>query len=74
MPLYKEISEKKWEEIIGFFKREYSPCNLCPRTCQTEREKNKQGVCKASKELKIASYNLHFGEEPPISGMVMKLQ
>ena len=69
MPLYKELSEKKWKETIDFFRINHSPCNLCPRTCFAEREKNKQGVCHALKRVKIASFNLHFGEEPPISGV-----
>ena len=62
------ISKKKWEKTVEFFKKNYSPCNLWPRRCNAEREEDKQGVCFASKDVKIASYNLHFGEEPPISG------
>jgi putative pyruvate formate lyase activating enzyme len=54
--------------MIEFFKENFSPCCLCPRQCRAEREKNKQGVCGAVKEVKLASYNLHYGEEPPVSG------
>ncbi len=68
MPLYENLSETEWKEKIEFFKQNYSPCRLCPRQCQAEREKNKKGVCGAQKKLKIASFNLHYGEEPPISG------
>lgn len=46
----------------------YTKCNLCPRKCGVNRKENKKGVCKAERDVKIASYNLHFGEEPPISG------
>lgn len=67
-PIYSNLSEKDWQEKIGFFKKNHSPCNLCPRECNSKRSENKQGACKALKNLKIASYNLHFGEEPPISG------
>ena len=42
-------------------------CELCPRRCGVDRNKYK-GLCKTKNELEIASYNLHFGEEPPISG------
>ena len=31
-------------------------------------QNNHPGVCRATGEVKIASHNLHFGEEPPISG------
>ncbi len=30
--------------------------------------KGEKGFCKSDIHLKIASYNLHFGEEPPLSG------
>ncbi len=42
-------------------------CYLCPRECKINRDKY-PGVCKTKNQLEIASYNLHFGEEPPISG------
>lgn len=42
-------------------------CTLCPRTCRVDRRKE-AGLCRTKNEIKIASYNLHFGEEPPISG------
>ena len=47
----------------------YSPCRLCPRQCAADRESNQPGVCQALKDVKIASHNLHGGEEPPISGI-----
>ncbi len=42
-------------------------CRLCPRECGVDRKKFK-GLCKTKNELLISSYNLHFGEEPPITG------
>ncbi|MCM1055436.1 MAG: radical SAM protein [Bacteroides sp.] len=42
-------------------------CNLCPRECNADREKN-TGYCGVSDKVKIAKAMLHFGEEPPISG------
>lgn len=62
------ITEKEWCEKIAFFKRNYSPCRLCPRQCGAERDKNMPGVCGALRDVKIASYNIHTGEEPPVSG------
>ncbi|PIU58208.1 MAG: radical SAM protein [Deltaproteobacteria bacterium CG07_land_8_20_14_0_80_38_7] len=43
-------------------------CKLCPHNCGVDRIKNKNGICKTGKVCKVASANLHFGEEPPISG------
>ncbi|MBI5574241.1 MAG: radical SAM protein [Elusimicrobia bacterium] len=45
-----------------------SKCSVCPRNCNVNRLKNKLGFCKIGKNPKISAYNLHFGEEPPISG------
>ena len=45
-----------------------SPCTLCPRNCKTDRDAGIKGFCGLSNELKIFCTNLHFGEEPPISG------
>ena len=42
-------------------------CKLCPRECGVDRNKSK-GLCKTSNRLEIASYNVHCGEEPPVSG------
>ncbi|MEW6557924.1 MAG: radical SAM protein [Elusimicrobiota bacterium] len=43
-------------------------CSICPRNCNVNRLKNELGFCKIGKNPKISAYNLHFGEEPPISG------
>ena len=42
-------------------------CRLCPKNCKVDRNK-KEGLCKTKNQIEIASFNLHFGEEPPISG------
>lgn len=43
-------------------------CTLCPRQCKVNRLKNEKGFCQVGKNPVISSFNLHFGEEPPISG------
>lgn len=68
MPLYHNLTTAGWDEKIAFFKENFGPCNLCPRRCGVDRQGGKQGVCRAAGRVKIASYNLHFGEEPPVSG------
>ncbi len=44
-------------------------CTLCPRQCKVNRLKGEKGFCRAGKNPVISSFNLHFGEEPPISGI-----
>lgn len=46
-----------------------SKCSVCPRNCNVNRLKNELGFCKIGRNPKISAYNLHFGEEPPISGV-----
>lgn len=43
-------------------------CNLCPHDCGVNRLRNEMGVCRSGLKAKLASANLHRGEEPPISG------
>lgn len=42
-------------------------CNLCPRLCKIDRDKN-FGFCKSGKKAKIVKVMKHFWEEPIISG------
>ncbi len=45
-------------------------CNLCPRRCNAERDENSNinGFCKMPLLPKVARADLHFWEEPVISG------
>ncbi len=43
-------------------------CDLCPHHCGVNRLKGEQGRCRSGLQPRIASANLHRGEEPPISG------
>ena len=43
-------------------------CELCPWKCKVNRVNGALGKCKAGKNVKIALANLHFFEEPCISG------
>ena len=55
-------------ERLDFFRFHLEHCTLCPRQCGVNRLAGESGVCKAGVRLKVASYCLHRGEEPPISG------
>ncbi len=46
----------------------YERCILCPNVCKVNRTIHEVGKCGVGDVVKIASANLHFGEEPPISG------
>ena len=45
-----------------------SPCRVCPRECMAERDSNNLGECGMPVKIGVSSANLHYGEEPPISG------
>lgn len=43
-------------------------CDLCPRVCGVDRGTNEAGVCGVGGKARVASANLHFGEESPLVG------
>jgi putative pyruvate formate lyase activating enzyme len=43
-------------------------CDLCPHNCRVNRLAGEVGRCGSGKIPRIASANIHRGEEPPISG------
>jgi putative pyruvate formate lyase activating enzyme len=43
-------------------------CTVCPRECGVNRLKGEIGFCGIGRRPKVASFNPHTGEEPPISG------
>lgn len=51
---------------VGY--RRLAACDLCPHRCGVNRIKGEQGRCRSGLQPRIASANLHRGEEPPISG------
>ncbi len=48
--------------------RRLAACDICPHDCGVNRIKGERGICGAALKPRIASANLHKGEEPPISG------
>ena len=55
------------ERVRKGYKRLKS-CDLCPHRCGVNRLRGETGVCRAGALPRIASANVHWGEEPPISG------
>lgn len=45
-----------------------SYCRLCPRECMVDRSNGEVGFCGLDDKIKIARADLHFWEEPCISG------
>lgn len=45
-----------------------NPCHLCPHKCGVDRSSSQYGKCRTGRDISVSSYNLHYGEEPPISG------
>lgn len=43
-------------------------CRICPRNCGVNRSIGRTGFCKSDNRIKIARADLHFWEEPCISG------
>jgi len=43
-------------------------CQLCPRRCGVNRTRGERGFCRSGLFPIVSSYNVHHGEEPPISG------
>ncbi len=43
-------------------------CRLCPRGCGVDRTRGERGFCRSGLLPNVSSYNIHHGEEPPISG------
>jgi len=44
-------------------------CTLCPHVCGVDRLSGELGRCRSGAQPKVASWNLHPWEEPPISGL-----
>lgn len=51
-----------------FHAPQLNSCTLCPRACGAARNKGTIGFCGAGKSLRLARAELHFWEEPPLSG------
>ena len=48
--------------------RRLRSCDLCPLECRVNRLAGEAGRCRSGALPRVASANLHRGEEPPISG------
>jgi len=68
-PMYLEAySNGRLTKIVKKAFKKLESCSICPRRCQVNRLKAEQGFCKTGLKVKVCSFMLHHGEEPPISG------
>ena len=44
------------------------PCTVCPRNCRVKRLSDRRAVCETGRNAEVASWCVHRGEEPCISG------
>lgn len=56
--------KKRGEELWQVLEQ----CRLCPRECGARRLQGEEGECEAGRDVEVASYHAHFGEEKPLVG------
>lgn len=61
------MKNKSKDNISKLFEM-LNPCKLCPSRCGVNRLADEKGRCGAGAEIFVSSCNLHFSEEPPVSG------
>ena len=71
-PSYLNLSENQFHERIKKAYNYLQSCSLCPHQCEVNRALGQKGLCSSTEQVLISSYNAHFGEEPPISGLLVR--
>jgi putative pyruvate formate lyase activating enzyme len=56
------------ERALDAARAHLTRCTLCPRACGVDRARGERGFCGAGLLPRVASFAVHRGEEPPISG------
>ncbi|HZK18888.1 MAG TPA: radical SAM protein [Clostridia bacterium] len=56
------------QKRVSPLKEKLKSCTVCPHHCKVDRLKNERGICGAGKDMAIASYGPHFGEENVLVG------
>ena len=57
-----------YRKAASVLKRWQKACVICPRRCGVNRLAGERGFCQAAGKAVVNTAQLHFGEEPPISG------
>ncbi|MHB9027912.1 MAG: radical SAM protein [Candidatus Latescibacterota bacterium] len=68
-PRYLDLLESgEIDKRVAALRAIYSECRLCPHECGIDRTAKGRGICRSGSHPMVASWNVHPGEEPPISG------
>ncbi len=62
------LKSGKLEKRVEESKKLLENCKVCPRNCSVDRTKNELAFCKTGRNVYVASYFPHKGEEFPIRG------
>ena len=65
---YLRLSDVEFRARIRTAYRRLAACDLCPRRCGAHRLAGIAGYCGAALKPNVFVWNLHHGEEPPVSG------
>ena len=68
-PSYLALTEADFRDRMEKGYQQLQSCRLCPHACDVNRSSGQKGFCRSTSQLQVSSYNAHFGEEPPISGI-----
>ncbi|MDW7672350.1 MAG: radical SAM protein [Bacillota bacterium] len=63
-----QLSQKELTRRSEILLEGLKNCTLCPRHCHVDRTADQKGDCRTARRAVVASAQLHFGEEPEISG------
>jgi len=58
---------KYMNEIDALYQR-LTSCDICPHSCNVNRLEGEIGTCGMTKDVVVASFGPHFGEEPELVG------
>lgn len=69
LPRYLELHETgELHRRAVIARQRLAACDVCPRACGVNRLRGAEGYCRAGALVRVASWNVHPWEEPPISG------
>lgn len=67
-PGYLQLSQEELCRRSELLLEGLESCTICPRHCRVDRTAGQTGDCRTGRQAVVASVQLHFGEEPEISG------
>jgi len=67
-PSYLNLTIAELRERANSAYARMEQCDLCARTCGTNRLAGNLGICKTGAQARVSSYGPHLGEEDPLRG------